>query len=201
MKDFLSHLEKYRIFLASRSPRRQKLLADMGIPFRVWLKEEADERFPDGMDPVDVALYLARHKAEPYLDELSEEDVLITADTLVVLGGHILGKPEDRADALRILAGLSGNPHEVVTGVGIWSKGRELLFEAQTTVWFDQLREAEIMEYVDTCRPYDKAGAYGIQEWIGFVGVERIEGSYYNVMGLPIHKLYRELQKFTNFRP
>ncbi|MFO7616126.1 MAG: Maf family nucleotide pyrophosphatase [Bacteroidales bacterium] len=200
MKDFLIHLAKYRLFLASRSPRRQRLLTEMGLPFQVWLKEETDEQYPAGMDPLDVALYLARQKAQPYLPELSEGDVLITADTLVVLDGAILGKPTDREDAIRILSGLSGNPHEVITGVGLWSKSAERLFEARTKVWFDNLSIKEIEEYVDTCKPFDKAGAYGIQEWIGFVGIERIEGSFYNVMGLPIHRLYRELQKFTKFR-
>jgi len=199
MRDFLIHLEKYRIYLASRSPRRKSLLSEMKIPFTIWLKEEVDEDFPVHLSPVEVALYLARHKSLAFLDELGKEDILITADTIVVLNGRILGKPVDRADAIGILSELSGNPHEVITGVGLWSAGRESLFDSRTVVWFDPLSRAEIEEYIDTCHPYDKAGAYGIQEWIGYVGIGRIEGSFYNVMGLPIQKLYRELQRFTDY--
>ena len=200
MQNFLNHLAHYRIWLASRSPRRQQLLKDMHIPYQVWLKEEADERYPTGMTPMDVAQFLARQKAQPFLAELSEEDLLITADTIVVLDDTILGKPVDREDAIRILSALAGHTHEVITGVGLWSREREAIFHARTQVSFDDLSFSEIEEYVDVCQPFDKAGAYGIQEWIGIVGIQRIEGSFYNVMGLPIHLLYRELQKFTNFK-
>jgi septum formation protein len=199
MKGFSNHLNQYRIFLASRSPRRQTLLKDSGIPFEVWLKDEVPEIIPDGLNPTESAVYLARLKAKAYLGELEDHDILITADTIVVLGDRILGKPADRADALQILNDLSGNPHEVITGVCLTSPGKESVFTAHTTVWFDNLHPEEIREYIDEFQPFDKAGAYGIQEWIGYTGITRIEGSYFNVMGLPIQRLYRELQSFTGF--
>lgn len=199
MKQFADYMKKYRVFLGSRSPRRLALIKDIGLEFELWLKEEVPEVVPDGMAPDQAAAYLARLKAKAYLDELQPEDILITADTLVVLGGRILGKPDGREDAIRMLTDLAGTPHEVITGVCLSSKSRELAFTARTTVWFDLLTPAEIIEYVDEFSPFDKAGAYGIQEWIGYIGVKRIEGSYFNVMGLPIQKLYRELQSFTGF--
>jgi septum formation protein len=200
MKHFIDHLKDFRIFLASRSPRRQHLLAEMGIPFQVWLKEEIMENYPDGLEPVDVARFLAAEKAGPYLADLGSTDILITADTIVVVDDRIVGKPADRTDALRILTELAGRPHEVITAVGLWSDGRNTVFDSRTRVWFDHLNHEEIEEYVDIHQPYDKAGAYGIQEWIGYVAITRIEGSFYNVMGLPIQRLYRELQFFTNYK-
>jgi len=200
MKGFSEHLQRYRIFLASRSPRRQTLLKDSGIPYQLWLKEEVPEIIPDGLGPTESAVYLARLKAKGYVPELRDNDILITADTIVVLGDRILGKPADRDDALKILNDLSGNPHEVVTGVCLTSPCDEKVFTSHTTVWFDNLHPIEIMEYIDEFRPFDKAGAYGIQEWIGYIGITRIEGSYFNVMGLPIQRLYRELQSFTGYK-
>ena len=199
MKQLADYMKKYRVFLGSRSPRRLALIKDIGLEFELWLKEEIPEVVPDGLTPDQAAIYLAKLKAKAYQDELQPEDILITADTLVVLGDRILGKPEGREDAISMLTDLAGNPHEVITGVCLSSKSRELAFTARTTVWFDSLTPAEIIEYVDEFSPFDKAGAYGIQEWIGYIGVKRIEGSYFNVMGLPIQTLYRELQRFTGF--
>jgi septum formation protein len=199
MKRFSDYLKDYRIFLASRSPRRQTLLTQAGIPFEVWLKEEVAEDYPPDLSPSEVASFLSRLKAEVFRNELGPDDILITADTIVVLGPRILGKPVDRADAIRMLIDLSGKPHEVITGVCLISLLKESVFIASTTVWFDHLEQSEIEEYVDEFKPYDKAGSYGIQEWIGYVGIHRIEGSYFNVMGLPIQQLYKELQYFTGY--
>jgi septum formation protein len=165
----------------------------------VWLKEEIPEEYPADLPPEEVALFLARLKAKPFQDELTDSDILITADTIVVLDGEILGKPADREDAVGMLSGLSGGPHEVITGVCLSSRNKESAFKASTMVWFDQLDISEIREYVDECNPLDKAGAYGIQEWIGFIGINRIEGSYFNVMGLPVQRLYKELQVFSGY--
>jgi septum formation protein len=199
MRRFLEHLNGYRIFLGSRSPRRQKLLTQLGLPYQVWLKEEVPEEYPVGLSPDEVALFLARLKAKPYADELAGSDILITADTIVVVDEKILGKPTDREDAISMLSNLSNRPHEVISGVCLTSAVKESAFIASTRVWFDRLDPSEIREYVDEFKPFDKAGAYGIQEWIGFIGIHRIEGSYFNVMGLPIQRLYKELQRFTDY--
>lgn len=200
MKRFGDYLQDYRIFLASRSPRRQSLLTQAGIPFEVWLKEEVAEDYPPDLNPSEVAIFLSRLKSKVYRNELGPKDILITADTLVVLGSRILGKPVDRADAIKMLSELSGKPHEVITGVCLTSLMKESVFIASTIVWFDHLEQSEIEEYVDEFSPYDKAGSYGIQEWIGYMGIHRIEGSYFNVMGLPIQQLYKELQSFTGYQ-
>ncbi len=200
MKRFSDHLRNYHIFLASRSPRRHSLLSQAGIPFEVWLKEEVPENYPPELSPSEVAVFLAKLKAETYIHELGISDILITADTLVVLGQQILGKPAGRDEAIKMLNDLSGKPHEVITGVCLTSKDRESVFTSSTIVWFDHLEQAEIEEYVDEFNPYDKAGSYGIQEWIGYMGIHRIEGSYFNVMGLPIQRLYKELQSFTDYK-
>ncbi len=200
MKRFSDHLQNYRIFLASRSPRRQSLLTQAGIHFEIWLKEEVAEDYPSELSPSEVSTFLAKLKANLYRSELGPEDVLITADTLVVLGDKILGKPSDRDSAIAMLNDLSGKPHEVITGVCLTSENRESVFNSSTIVWFDHLEQSEIEEYVDEFSPYDKAGSYGIQEWIGYMGIHRIEGSYFNVMGLPIQRLYKELQNFTGYK-
>lgn len=200
MKRFIDHLQQYRILLASRSPRRQSLLSQAGIPYEVWLKDEVPENYPPDLSPSEVAVFLARLKAETYRTELGLNDILITADTLVVLGTRILGKPADRAEAIGMLNDLSGKPHEVISGVCLTSPVKESFFLASTIVWFDDLEQSEIEEYVDEFNPFDKAGSYGIQEWIGFMGIHRIEGSYFNVMGLPIQRLYKELQDFTGYK-
>jgi septum formation protein len=200
MNRFNTYLQGYSVFLASRSPRRSALLTQAGIPFKLWLKDEIAEDFPAGLIPAEVAVFLARLKANAYKSELKPKDVLISADTLVVLKERILGKPSTREEAILMLQDLSNNPHEVITGVCLTSCDKESVFIASTIVWFDHLEQSEIEEYVDEYCPYDKAGSYGIQEWIGYIGIHRIEGSYFNVMGLPIQSVYKELQFFTGYK-
>lgn len=199
MKEFLKHLSEFEIFLASKSPRRKQLLLDLGIPFRHWVLADVDESFPDDIDIELVAEYLSVKKAEPYKDSLKERQVIITADTIVCSSNKVLGKPKNRDDARFILKNLSGRDHLVITGVCLTSFHSSSSFSATTKVLFDELSSDEIDYYIDTYKPYDKAGSYGIQEWIGLIGVESIEGSYFNVMGLPIQRLYQELKRFTNY--
>ena len=189
-------LQPYRLLLASQSPRRRELIAGSGIPFTLTEKYACEEHSPATLAAEEVPAYLSRLKSEAYPTPLAENDILLTADTVVILDGEVLGKPKDRADALSILSRLAGNRHRVVTGVTLRTTQRSETFSAVSDVWFRALSEEEIAYYVDTYRPYDKAGAYGIQEWIGYVGIERIDGSFYNVMGLPIQRLYVELEKF-----
>ena len=189
-------LKSYHIILASGSPRRQDLLRELGLEFEVYLNEGLQESFPAGLDQYEIPVYLAEMKAGAYPEDIKEDTLLITADTIVWLNGKTADKPVDRQDALRILGELSGTRHEVVTGVCFRNGERLHSFYASTQVWFSELSNKEIQYYVDTFKPYDKAGAYGIQEWIGYVGIERIEGSYFNVMGLPVHKVYHELKEF-----
>jgi septum formation protein len=189
-------LTSYRILLASHSPRRQQLLRDCGIDYQLVVGDAVDESYPAHMDACDVPIYLSQLKGAAYTEPLGEHDVLLTADTVVVADGAILGKPHDRNEACAMLHRLSGCEHQVVTGVTLRSATRRRSFATTTSVWFRALRDEEITYYVDTYRPYDKAGAYGIQEWIGYVAIERIDGSFYNVMGLPIQQLYMELDGF-----
>jgi len=175
------------------------LLTDAGIPFTTWLKEEVAEEYPADLSPAEVVAFLSRLKADNYRKELGPRDILITADTIVVLDDKILGKPADRSDALAMLQALSGRSHEVITGISLTSGNKEFTFTTSTKVWFDHLNPVEIEAYVDEYQPYDKAGSYGIQEWIGYIGIHRIEGSYFNVMGLPVQRLYKELQYFTEY--
>jgi septum formation protein len=192
----LTNLGKYDVVLASGSPRRQALLNDLGITFRVE-QRPVDEHFPPGMDQNEIAIYLSRLKADAFDgDFFAADTMLITADTIVCLQGDVLGKPADRQEACDMLRRLSGKKHQVVTGMLIRTPDMEVNFSVTTDVYFKELDDDEIEYYVDTFRPYDKAGAYGIQEWIGFAGIEKIEGSFYNVMGLPVHRLYEELRKF-----
>lgn len=199
MGNLFDPLTKYRIFLGSRSPRRKELLEKLGLPFEIWLKEMHDEVHDLDDQPFEVARYLACSKASPYLPEIAHDMILITADTVVIQDGTILGKPADAIEAFRTLSSLSGNHHEVITGVCITTANRQMCFDSRTEVWFDNLTDREIQHYVKTYSPYDKAGAYGIQEWIGYIGITRINGSYFNVMGLPVQRLYQELKGFTNF--
>ncbi len=189
-------LAHWRLILASHSPRRRQLLGECGLPFVLADKYEVAEIYPDDMAPEEVPLFLAGLKSDGYPEMLGEKDLLVTADTVVILGDRILGKPIDREDALRMIGELSGCTHTVVTGVVIRSARRSVAFAAHTKVRFRQLRSEEIEYYVDNFRPTDKAGAYGIQEWIGYAAVEHIEGSFYNVIGLPIQRLYVELERF-----
>ena len=192
----LELLKEYRIILASASPRRQELLAALGVDFKLATLRNTEESYPDGMPGNEIPLYLARKKSRAYKKELEDMDILITADTIVFQEGDVLMKPADRSDAIRILQRISGNEHDVYTGVCLRTNSKEHCFLASTKVCFGKLTTNEIEYYIDQYKPYDKAGAYGIQEWIGYVGVEEIHGSYFNVMGLPIHLLYRELEKF-----
>ncbi|MDO4757808.1 MAG: Maf family nucleotide pyrophosphatase [Rikenellaceae bacterium] len=191
-------LAPYRLLLASQSPRRRELIAGCGIPFTLTAKYDCEESFPEGLTAEEVPAYLSRLKSEAYPEPLGAQDILLTADTVVILEGEVLGKPHDRGEAIEMLKRLSGNRHTVITGVTLRDQARTHTFAARSDVWFRPLSVEEIAHYIDTYRPYDKAGSYGIQEWIGYVGIERIDGSFYNVMGLPIQKLYVELEKFIN---
>lgn len=189
-------LKKYRVLLASKSPRRRQLLEGCGIDFEIADGRDADEVYPADMPAERVAEYLSGLKSEAWADVLCEGDLLITADTVVIVGDEILGKPTDEADAARMLGLLSGAQHKVVTGVTLCTKNHSVSFSCESKVRFRTISSEEISHYVTTYRPFDKAGAYGIQEWIGYVAIEGIEGSFYNVMGLPVQALYVKLQEF-----
>lgn len=181
------------LILASKSPRRQELLSLLGLDFRVVLKD-VDESYPEELTPEEVAVYIAEKKAKAF-DEDTMGEVVITADTLVVIDGQILGKPDDAAHAFAILSQLSGRKHEVITGVCILKDHQFHSFYEKSEVYFRSLTPEQIQYYIATGQPMDKAGAYGIQEWIGLVGIDKIVGSYTNVVGLPTHRLYEELVK------
>ena len=183
-----------KIVLASNSPRRKELLAGLEMPFEVRILEGIDESYPDTLQGEEIPIYISTQKAKAYLPTLADDELLITADTVVMLEGRVLGKPHDRDEAIQMLSELSGRTHEVITGVTLATREHLKSFASVSKVTFAQLRHEDILHYVDHYRPFDKAGAYGIQEWIGFVGVTRIEGSYFNVMGLPIQRLYEELR-------
>ena len=191
----LDNLDKYKIVLASNSPRRKELLSGLGIQYEVKTMPDIDESFPEGMDGVEIPAYIARSKADAYRSVMQEDELIITADTIVWLDGEVMGKPADAADAHRMLRALSGQTHQVITGVCLTTMREQKSFATVTDVTFARLSDEEITYYVERYRPMDKAGSYGIQEWIGFVGVESISGSYFNVMGLPIQRLYTELKK------
>lgn len=180
-----------RIILASNSPRRRELLSGLGIQFDVKVIDGVNEAYPDTIAPTDVAEYIAREKAAAY--EVTDDELLITADTVVVVGNDILGKPKDAADAHRMLREISGRTHQVVTGVCLTTKSEQRHFSVTTDVTFKRLTDDEIDFYIRNHRPYDKAGSYGIQEWIGYIGVTALSGSYYNVMGFPVQRVYEEL--------
>lgn len=191
----LDNLKKYKVILASNSPRRKELLAGLGVDYEVITLPDIDESYPKSLQGADIPLYIAKNKANAYQTMIQPDELMITADTIVWLDGKVLGKPEDREDALQMLREMSGRTHEVFTGVCITTTEWQHSFTAQTEVRFSVLSEEEITFYVDKFQPMDKAGAYGVQEWIGFIGVENISGSYYNVMGLPIQKLYKKLKE------
>ena len=188
----------YKLVLASNSPRRKELLGGLGLDFETRVMSGIDESYPEGLPVGQIPLYISRRKAEAYMNTLGQDELLITADTIVAVDSGILGKPADRADAVRMLRLLSGREHQVVTGVSFTTKKRQHSFSVSTDVWFASLSDEQIFYYVDNYRPFDKAGAYGIQEWIGYVGVERIDGSYFNVVGLPVQRLYSELLQFVS---
>ena len=187
-------MDKIKLILGSKSPRRQNLIKTLGFDVEVRISE-IDEIYPEDLDPRSVPEYLARLKSEPLIDSLNQNELLITSDTVVLLNGDILGKPKDRVDSIVMLNKISGNTHEVITGVSIVGASHAYAFSTVTKVTFSELETSEIEYYVDEYEPFDKAGSYGIQEWIGYIGVKKIEGCYYNVMGLPIHDLYRALKK------
>ena len=193
----LDNLKKYRIVLASNSPRRRELLAGLGIDFEVRVLPDIDESYPEGkLATADIPRYIAEKKAEAYLDRMGSDELIITADTVVIVGDEVLGKPAD-GDAARVMLGkISGRTHQVVTGVCIVTCGRRKSFSVSTDVTFKVLTDEETDYYISEYRPFDKAGAYGIQEWIGYVGVTGLEGSYFNVMGLPVQRIYSELLDF-----
>lgn len=192
----LSNLKEYHIILASKSPRRQELLRGMGVDFEILIKE-TPENYPSDLPLDEVPKYLSLQKSLAFDDdELPADYLLITSDTVVICEGEILGKPKDREDASRMLELLSGKTHHVVTGVTVRSAEKTKSFAVRSNVTFAELEQDEIDYYIEHCKPYDKAGAYGIQEWIGYVGISGLEGSFYNVMGLPTRKLYQCLKSF-----
>lgn len=193
--NLLQNIEKYKIILASQSPRRIELLGGLNIKFEVMVLD-VNEDFPAQMVGVDIPMYLAEKKANAYKHIMDEHTMIITADTIVWHEGKVLGKPVDETDARRMLRALSGKTHQVITGVCISTLQRRKVFHVISDVRFARLTEAEIEYYLHNFKPYDKAGSYGVQEWIGFVGVEHINGSYFNVMGLPVQRLYNELKRW-----
>ena len=187
-------MKSYNIILASNSPRRKELLSRLGVPFEVRVLKDIDESYPEATPVSEVAQYIAGKKADVYRLVMGDDELIITADTVVIVGNEILGKPADADDAARMLRALSGRTHQVTTGVCMVAKDQDRRFSVTTDVTFKQLTDEEISYYIQTYKPYDKAGAYGIQEWIGCIGVTGLSGSYYNVMGLPIQRIYQVLK-------
>lgn len=192
----LDNLKRYDIILGSNSPRRKELLKGLDIPFEVKTLPDIDESYPSTLAATDTAIYIAQKKAHAYWPLMSPTSLLITADTIVWTFGEILGKPSTPEEAKQMLRKLSNKVHEVITGVCLTTINKQVSFSVSTTVCFNKLCENDIQYYVDKYRPLDKAGAYGIQEWIGYIGIEAINGSYFNVMGLPVQRLYQELKEF-----
>ena len=188
--------DRYHIILASNSPRRKELLAGLDIPFDVRVIDGIDESFPQDLLTKDIAGYIAKKKADAYQQTMAADELIITADTIVILGQKVMGKPKDAAEAVEMLHELSGNTHQVITGVCLTTKEKQVSFSVETDVTFKTLTDEEIHYYVEHYRPFDKAGAYGIQEWIGHVGVTGMNGSYFNVMGLPVQRIYEALKLF-----
>lgn len=189
-------VDGYKIILASNSPRRKELLGGLGIDFEVRTLQGIDESYPESLKGEDIPMYISEKKADAYKASMADDELIITADTIVYDQGQVLGKPKDAESAKAMLQQLSGHSHEVITGVSVVTKGKTVRFASTSKVFFDVLTDEEIDYYVQTYKPFDKAGAYGIQEWIGFIGVTRLEGSYFNVMGLPIQRLYKVLKDF-----
>ena len=188
---------KYNIILASNSPRRKELLAGLDVQFEVRIIPGIDESYPDTLPTMEIAEYIAQKKAKAYRETMADDELIITADTIVVLDDKVLGKPKDAEEARCMLHALSGKTHQVVTGVVLTTKELQKHFSVVSNVTFKTLSDNEIDYYVDTYKPMDKAGAYGIQEWIGYVGVTRLEGSYFNVMGLPVQRIYEAMKEFS----
>jgi len=190
------NIQNYHIILGSNSPRRRELLAGLDLDFEVKVIPGLEEHYPATLQPEEIPVFLAQQKAEAYIPTLPEKTLLITADTIVWNRNEVIGKPKNREDAIQMLQSLSGHEHHVVTGVCLTTTEKQKAFSVISAVKFATLTDEEIGYYVDKYQPFDKAGAYGIQEWIGYVGVESINGSFYNVMGLPVQRLYQELKKF-----
>lgn len=193
---FYKKLSRYKILLASQSPRRQYLLKELGLEFEIINKHIVDETYPENLRCEEIPLYLAEKKANSFGEKLDDKNILITADTIVWFNNNVLQKPKDEKEAFYTLKKLSGNVHQVYTGVCLTSNSKQKSFYSKTDVYFKELNDREIGYYIDKYEPFDKAGAYGIQEWIGYIAVEKIEGSFFNVMGLPVQKLYEELKSF-----
>lgn len=191
----LKNLDKYKVILASNSPRRKELLSGLGISYEVKTLSGIEETYPDTLKGEEIPVYISREKADAYLSTIQPDELIITADTIVWLDGMVMGKPKNEADARNMLCKLSGKTHQVITGVCLTTTKFQKSFSTVTDVTFTKLTDDEIDYYIANYKPMDKAGAYGIQEWIGFVGVEKIRGSYFNVMGLPIQRLYKELSR------
>lgn len=191
-------LAPYRLILASSSPRRHYLMKEAGFEFEIRVIYDIPEEFPLSMPASEVAIYLAELKAKAFDGRLQKQEIVITADTVVILDGKVLGKPSGYFEAFDMLSSLSGRKHEVITGVCLKSENRQFAFSVSSDVWFRKLTEKEIHYYITEYSPFDKAGSYGVQEWIGYIGVERIEGSFFNVMGLPIQNVYVELEQFID---
>ena len=187
----------YHIILASNSPRRKELLAGIDVDFEVRVLKDIDESYPADLPTRQIAEYISKEKAAAYQQQIAADELVITADTIVVLDDEVMGKPKDDADACRMLRELSGRTHQVITGVTLTTQQQQLSFSVVTDVTFKQLSDEEITYYVRKYHPMDKAGAYGIQEWIGHIGVTDLQGSYFNVMGLPVQRIYEALKLFT----
>mgnify|MGYP002513622400 FL=1 len=192
----LNNLEKYKVILASNSPRRKELLGGLGIAYEVKAMPDVDESFPTDLESEEIPVYIAKKKVDAYKPIMQSDELIITADTIVWLDGIVMGKPKDAGEACEMLRRLSGRTHQVITGVCVTTIDKQVSFSTVTDVTFDELTEEEIEYYVTHFKPMDKAGSYGIQEWIGYVGVRSISGSYFNVVGLPIQRLYSELKRF-----
>lgn len=188
---------RWKIILASNSPRRKELLAGIDVNFEVRVLKNIDESYPSELPTKEIAEYISKKKAAAYLETMADDELVITADTIVVLGDEVMGKPHDDADAHRMLRELSGRTHQVITGVTLTTHERQHSFSVETNVTFKELTDEEIDYYVHTYQPMDKAGAYGIQEWIGHIGVTALKGSYFNVMGLPVQRIYEALKTFS----
>ena len=189
---------RWKIILASNSPRRKELLAGLDLQFEVRVLQGIDESYPQDLPTLKIAEFISKKKADAYVQTMADDELVITADTVVILGDEVMGKPHDEADAKRMLGELSGRTHQVATGVTLSTKERQVSFSVVTDVTFKQLSADEIDYYVRTYKPFDKAGAYGIQEWIGYIGVTALKGSYFNVMGLPVQRIYEALKRFAN---
>jgi len=187
-------LQNRHLILASGSPRRKSFLQDLGLKFEIRIKEVV-ESYPISLKSEEISEYLAKLKAAPFLEELKDNDILITADTIVWLEGKALGKPKNKEEASEMLRSLSNKSHEVISSIALTTTQKQVILSDKTTVSFKELSALEINYYIQNFKPFDKAGAYGIQEWLGFIGIERIEGSYFNVVGFPVQKFYEALHE------